>query len=192
METEITCDVATLHQSRPFELAGKLSGVSPVRPHVEPKSRPYDFVLVARYGEQITTVERDWRFPSLVNSIQCRYMERWLPIDGQYSLLRLRHAYFHLDHHSGPDNPPEEIFAFHWEPLADVVEDGDGGYLGKPHLHITCAREPVGHAHFGTTLTVDADRQSDTDYLNELLEEVFKMVQIEVLERINRDNTGLW
>ena len=190
--TEITCDVQTLHRVRPTELAERLSGVSPVPPHIETKVRPYEFVLVARYGEQITTAERDWRFPSLVASIQCRYMERWLWVDQTQRSLRLRHAYFHLDHHQGPDDVPQEILAFHWEPLPTSPDDKGNDSLRRPHLHITCAREPLGRAHFGTTLTVPAARQSDPEYLNQLLEEVFEMVEVEVLNRINSDPNNPW
>lgn len=189
---EITCDVQTLHRRRPRVLAEKLSGVSPVWPHVEPKPRPNEFVLVARYGQQITTAERDWRFPSLVNSIQCRYMERWLWVDAAQRSLRLRHAYFHLDHHRGPEDVPQEILAFHWEPLPTGPDDDDNNNLRRPHIHITCAREPIGHAHFGTTLTVSPESQSNPGYLDQLLGEVFAMVGVEVLDRINADPNNPW
>lgn len=189
---DITCDVQTLHQLRPTALTGKLSSVSPVSPYVETKVRPNEFVLVARYGEQITVVERDWRFPSLVSSIQCRYMERWLWVDATQSSLRLRHAYFHLDHLQGPEDAPREILAFHWEPLPMGPDDPDNSNLRRPHLHITCAREPLGHAHFGTTLTVPPESQTNPEYLDLLLEEVFAMVEVEVLDRINSDPNNPW
>ena len=189
---DITCDVQTLHQLRPTALTKKLSAVSPVLPYVETKARPNEFVLVARYGEQITVAEREWRFPSLVSSIHCRYMERWLWVDATQRSLRLRHAYFHLDHHRGPEEVPREILAFHWEPLPTGPGDAHNNRLRRPHLHITCAREPLGHAHFGTTLTVPPESQSDPEYLDRLLEEVFAMVEIEVLDRINSDPNNPW
>ena len=187
---EITCDNRTLHQLRPNELASRLSGVSTVRPFVQPTPRPYEFVLAARHGPRPSGPERDWRFPSSVRSIHCRYIEIWLPVDALDRSFRLRHAYFHLDHHQGPDTPPKEILAFHWEPLAEMEVEGASEYPCRPHLHITSAPEPLGHAHFGATLTVNDDNQSNSTYLNELLDEVFKMIQVEVLDRINADPNG--
>ena len=190
--TEITCDIGTLHGARPTDLVSRLSWVSPIRPYVEPKARPNELILVARYGNQITTAERDWQFPSLVSSIRCRYMERWLPIDQKYDPLRLRNAYFHLDHHEGPDNAPQEIFAFHWEPIAEINPDDVDAYVRRPHLHIRSAREPLGHSHLVATLTVSDDDQSNVAYLDELLNEVFRLVEVEVLGRINSAQDGSW
>ena len=65
--------------------------------------------------------------------------------------------------------------------------EGASEYRRRPHLHITCAPEPLGHAHLGNTLTANNDNQSNPAYLNQLLDEVFEMVQVEVLDRINSD-----
>ena len=182
---DVICEVTELSRTRPTRLAESLSVVSSIAPHVEYRSWPHEFILVAKYGQQISESLREWKFPSSVPFIDCRYIERWLPVDASYRNLRLRNAYFHLDQHRGPDNPPKEVLAFHWEPILANGSAGEATNLDRPHLHFSLAPQPLHRSHFVVTLTVPSHGQASVDYLNELLEEVIRMVGVEVLSRIS-------
>ena len=180
-----------LNQARPGILAGFLAGVSPVIPFVQHKSHMYVSELIARYGTPGTPSVREWSFPSVVDSIDCRYIERWLPTDNSNSKLRLRHSYLHLYHHKGPEEEPKEILAFHWEPIGDSSDDEAPGELRRPHIHMTAARQPLGRSHLGITLTVPPAKQGNVDFLNNLLCEVIQLVRVEILDRIEA-NPANW
>ena len=182
---DVTCDTRTLAQLRPTDIARCLAGVSTISPHIHPKSRALEFVLVATHGQPLTPTEREWSFPSTVDWIDCRYMERWIPVGATDETWRLRHAYFHLYQHFGPDDPPKEMFAFHWEPSDDSSPNGSSEYNRRPHLHLASALGPLSRSHFVVTLTVSPDSQASVGYLNELLDEVIKMAGTEVLDRIS-------
>ena len=78
----------------------------------------------------------------------------------------------------------KKIFAFHWEP-SDVNGPNDSDeYNRRPHLHLASALGPLSRSHFVVTLTVSPDSQASVRYLNELLDEVIKMVGTEVLDRM--------
>ena len=186
----LTCDIATLAQSRPSTLTDCLSRISTVSPYVSHKSGPFEFVLVARYGAQLTDVVREWSFPSTVESIRCRYIERWLPVDNAHQIWNLRHAYLHLDRHLGRNELPQEIFAFHWEPTRNRSLDEEGEYEQQPHAHFAFAPYPLLRSHFGVTLTVAPNEQANIAYLDRLLDEVINMVRIEVLNRILSSPNG--
>ena len=180
----VTCDIETLAQSRPMDIARCLSGVSTVSPFIHPKSRRLEFVLVAAHGQPLTATEREWSFPSTVDWIECRYMERWLPVGATDDEWRLRHAYFHLYQHLGPDDPPKEILAFHWEPIGDDGSSTGAEHIRRPHLHLASSFEPLTRSHLIVTLTVPPESQTSVGYLNELLDEVIRMVGSEVLDRM--------
>ena len=187
---DVICGIGELSQERPTRLARSLSAVSNVSPFVEAKSWPHEFILVAKHGRQISDSLREWNFPSTVPSIDCRYMERWLPMDASYNELKLRHAYLYLYRHYEADRPPKEVLAFHWEPMPDKQADGEGVYRERPHMHFGLAPPPLHRSHFVVTLTVDSERQASVEYLNELLDAVIKMVEVEVLDRIGDRPTG--
>lgn len=186
----VICDMASLNQERPEVLAECLAGISPIRPFVQHKSRPHVSDLVASFGVQNTRSLREWGFPSIVDSIECRYIERWLHVDDTDHTLKLRHTYFHLYHHEDPDQSPREILAFHWEPLGSDDDDGGRELLWRPHLHLAFAPQPLGRSHVVVTLTVAPHEQADLEYLDELLREVMNMVRIEILNRINANPRG--
>ena len=181
---DVRCDIETLAQSRPVDIARCLSGVSTVFPHIHPKSRRLEFVLVAAHGQPLTATEREWSFPSTVDWIECRYMERWLPAGATDQVWKLRHAYFHLYQHLGPDDAPKEMFAFHWEPIGDDGSSAGPEHTRRPHLHLASSLEPLSRSHLVVTLTVPPDSQTSVEYLNELLDEVIRMVGVEVLDRM--------
>ena len=112
-------------------------------------------------------------------------MERWIPVGPTDETWRLRHAYFYLYQHLGPDDPPKEMFAFHWEPSEDDSQNQGDDYNHRPHLHLASAPWPLSRSHFVVTLTVSPDSQSSVTYLNEMLDEVIKMVGTEVLDRMS-------
>ena len=180
----LTCDIKTLAQSRPMDLGRCLSGISTISPYVHPKSRHSEFVLVAAYGQPLTATEREWSFPSTVDWIECRYMERWLPVGATDDVWKLRHAYFYLYQHLGPNVPPKEIFAFHWEPVGDDGSNAGAEHIRRPHLHVASSLESLTRSHLVVTLTVPPSSQTNVSYLNELLEEVMGMVGVEVLNRM--------
>ena len=189
---DVTCEISELSQARPTHLAICLSAVSDVRPFVQKKTGPQELILVAKYGEQISDRVREWNFPSIVRSIECRYMERWLQSNTSQSEYKLRLVHFYLYQHYGPDELPKEVLAFHWEPIPDHRSDDEDGYRERPHLHVGLAPAPLPRSHFVVTLTVPSERQANVGYLNELLDAVFKMVGVEVLDRIrNRPNGWL-
>lgn len=187
----LTCDISRLANSRPSILSECLSGISPVRPYVSPKSRQYEFLLVASYGGQLSDALREWNFPSTVDSIQCRYIERWLPAEATDQEWKLRHAYFHLYKHFDRNKSPEEIFAFHWEPEGVYRPNEGEEYERRPHLHFAFAPNPLFRSHFAITLTVAPDGQANVDYLDALLNEVVDMVRVEILNRI-LSNPRVW
>ena len=180
----------TLNRERPNFLAECLSDVSSVRPYVQHKSGPYVSQLVASFGAQSTRPLREWSFPSTVDSIDCRYIERWLPIDDANQKWRLRLAYFHLYLHTGPNQDPKEILAFHWEPFGDSDTSDERELLRRPHFHWVLTRPPLGRSHVVVTLTVAPDGQSSPDYLNLLLREVMNLVKVEVLIPIESNPEG--
>ena len=155
---DVTCDIRTLASLRPTDIARCLSGISTISPHVQTKSRGFEFVLVAAYGQQLTSQEREWSFPSKVDWIECRYMERWLQVGVRDETWRLRHAYFYLYQHFGPEDPPKEMFAFHWEPSEDNSPNDSDELSRRPHLHLHSAPGPLSRSHLVVTLTV-APRQ---------------------------------
>ena len=140
-------------------------------------------MLVAAYGQPVSPAEREWGFPSVVKGVECRYMERWLPVGSRDEQWTLRHSYLHLYRHTGVDIPPREIFAFHWEPDANQA-GGTGENSQRPHVHVTSAPEPLPSAHLVVTLTVSPTEQSSVIYLNHLLQEVSQIVGNEVLRRM--------
>ena len=181
---DVTCDIRTLAQSRPTDIARCLAGVSTVSPYIHPKSRGLEFVLVAAYGQQLTAQEREWSFPSKVDWIECRYMERWLQVGATDETWRLRHAYFYLYQHIGPDDPPQEMFAFHWEPSEGNGLNDSHEPNRRPHLHLHSVPGPLSRSHLVVTLTVSPASQASVGYLDELLDEVINMVGTEVLDRM--------
>ena len=181
---EIICDMQTLNECRPTFLATCLSAVSPVQPYVYHRSGPNQSLLVASYGAQNTRSERERSFPSNVDSIECRYMERWLAVGNTDQERRLRNTYFHLFRQEGPEERPKELFAFHWEPVVGDELDHGHAYRQRPHFHMSFGPDPLPRSHFVVTLTVGAGGQDNVDYLNGLLDEVVKMVNAEVLELI--------
>ena len=183
---DVTCDLQTLDHKRPNELAERLSGVSPVTPFVEHSSGQQSSQLVASYGYQKTRPARERSFPSTVDSIDCRYIERWIPTDKDGRERKLRNAYLHLYHHKGPEQEPDEILAFHWEPGGA----NENQSLLRPHFHLTTSPQPLGHSHIFTTLTVSPKDQSSVQYLNGLLDEVIATVKVEFLDRISGNGYG--
>ena len=158
----------------------RLKLVSDAPLYVERKSTSSEFALTARSGEKLTSDMRRWSFPSSVDSIICKYGERWRPTSPNAQEFRLQTVYFQLLEHHGRDEEPKEIVAFHWHAV-----DGGGGYAGLPHLHVEAADNPLPRAHFGVTLTVEA-QQNTVEYLDRLLDEAIAMVEAEVLQRIQR------
>ena len=187
---DVICEMEHLNQSRPATLAGFLAGVSSVTPFVQHKSYPYVSELIASYGKPLTPSVREWSFPSVVDSIECRYIERWLPTDNSDRQLRLRHSYLHLYHHEGPHEEPREILAFHWEPIGDSSDSDSSEGIRRPHIHMTVARQPLGRSHLGVALTVPPNKQSNVDFLDKLLCEVIQLVRVEVLDRIEANPAG--
>ena len=183
---EVICDLRTLDQTRPYELAEFLSKISLVRPFVEHHSAQQSSVLVASYGNQKARPARERSFPSTVDTIDCRYIERWIPIDKEGSKRKLRNAYLHLYHHIGPEQDPNELLAFHWEPGGENEDE----FLLRPHFHMTRSPQPLSHSHLFATLTVSPHNQASVQYLNALLDEVIRTVRVEVLDRITAYRDG--
>ena len=121
---DVTCDIRTLTQSRPSDLAKCLSGVSRLWPYIHPRTLQYEYQFVASsHGGRSNAPVREWDFPSTVETIQCRYMERWLPTEASDEIWTLRNTYLHLFWHMRLEEKPREIFAFHWKPSVVVSEE---------------------------------------------------------------------
>ena len=160
-----------------------MAEVSDAHVNVSPISRTSEVVLAVSHGRQTETDERKWNFPSKVESVVCRYLERWLPLDATAQRFTLRNVYFYLFAQVEREADPRELLAFHWEPTRPLA-DGQDPDLRRPHLHLTVAPRPLPKSHFCVTLTVASRDQSSVDYLDTLVGEALRMVKVEVLDRV--------
>ena len=181
--TDVLCEVGSLRTKRAQGITHRLGRVADVVPHVTPRSLSDSFALIAKYGEQISSSDRDWTFPSAVHSIVCQYRELWRPVGSTGQEFKLENVQFQLLQHRGADKSLDEIAAFHWHPLL-LVENREQRYNNRPHLHLTRAPEPLAKSHLAVALTVATEHDTTVEYLDQLLDEAIEMVAIEILERL--------
>ncbi len=168
-------------KDRPTGLSGRLQQLSSDRVHVEPRSISSIIEIAARPpGNPSTVARNDWTFHSNVESIICHYREIWQFIDIGGKECRLHNLHFHLLQYSGPNDPTEELLAFHWHPTA-TTSDALGHHSHRPHLHFSVAPDPLPKAHLGVTLGVATSDQVTVPYLDAWLDEAVRMVATEVL-----------
>ena len=179
--TAIVCGVGDLSRSRPNGIRQRLTLVSYETLHIETRSLSTIFEITATHGAPSSVVRRDWTFPSIIDRVVCQYRELWKPNEKTGQSFRLENVQFQLLKYLGPDEPLQEIVAFHWHPTGSDV-NGKHHYNRCPHLHFSLAPEPLPKSHFGVTLAVTTSQQATVGYLDNLLDAAVGMLRVEVLE----------
>lgn len=96
--------------------------------------------LVASDTATSSLQHRETNFSTAVSDVRCQYFELWKGSMGE--MLTLNRAYFTLLRVVPTTRVFEEVLCLHTDP-------GDGDELKQgPHLHISCAPEPLPHCHF--------------------------------------------
>ena len=88
--TEVFCDPRSFGAPSRSRIIARMAEVSDANLNVSPISRAAEVVLAVSYGKQTVSDERMWSFPSTVDSVVCRYLERWLPVDATAQQFTLR------------------------------------------------------------------------------------------------------
>lgn len=118
---------------------------------------------------------RDESFRTSVDLIRCRYFELWKS-EGSSNLI-LDRAYFTLVTAVPETHGFSELLGIHSDP-ADVSNLKQG-----PHLHVSCAKDPIPHCHFPLDLGALNSVLSDCSTLTDALARAINTVATDVLPR---------
>ncbi len=181
--TSIVSDVETLTQVRPGAIRERLRPLSGLTLGVDPKTRYRTLAIGVKHGIPSSHNVREWTFPSVAEDIRCHYSEQWLPLDRAEGMWEFERVHFHLLREPAYDQGRGEIVLFHWQPHAGDETD-DIEYPRRPHLHVNAEDVPLRKAHLAVDLAPTAREVSSIEYLDDLLDEVAKMLKEEVVERL--------
>jgi hypothetical protein len=119
---------------------------------------------------------RDERFSTKVGALTCSYFELWRGVGGQDNLV-LDRAYFTLFKTSPESRETSEVLCLHSDP-------GDENDLKRgPHLHLSCAPDPIPHCHFPLEFGFLEAVLKDVDALTSAMRRSIAVVAREVLPR---------
>ena len=118
---------------------------------------------------------REESFRTSVNSLRGRYFELWKVAKGE--TLELDRAYFTLLRVKNGLSDFKEVLCLHSDP-------GDEEELKKgPHLHVSCAEDPIPHCHFPLDLGSLQSVLKDCESLTTAMERAIGVVARDVLPR---------
>lgn len=132
-------------------------------------------VLVASDG---TTRDRRYReetFRTSIPDLRCKYFEVWQP--GKANHVVLNRAYLTLLRVGAPGRDFEELIALHTDP------DDSSDMKQGPHLHVTCAPDPMHHCHFPLAWGFLTQVLRNCDSLTVAFGLAIKMIAQDVLPR---------
>lgn len=118
---------------------------------------------------------REETFRTSVKVLRCRYFELWRVARGKN--LSLDRAYFTLLEVVSPSRPFQELLCVHTDP-----SDNDDLKRG-PHLHVSCAPDPISHCHFPLDFGFLQAVLKDCDSLTAAMRRAIAVVARDVLPR---------
>jgi hypothetical protein len=118
---------------------------------------------------------RDASFRTSVETLRGRYFELWRTV-GRTKLL-LDRAYFTLERIQQASHTFDEILCVHTDP-GDIEE-----YKQGPHLHVTCAEQPIPHCHFPLDLGSLHTVLKDCASLTTAMQRAIRVVATDVLPK---------
>ena len=163
----------------------RLSRVSDENLYVIPRTSYNALELIVNLGGRGSDVTARGMFPTSHDPYIGEYGELWRPVDQYENLYRLDSVQFYIKRHRGPELKPEEIVAFHWQPMANVDRFDGAGFVCRPHFHLSTAADPLAKSHLVATLTVPPDEQNNVEYLDCLLDEAIETIAVEILVRLD-------
>ncbi len=120
-----------------------------------------------RYGEQ--------SFRTSVGALRCRYFELWRATSGTDLVLKC--AYFTLLRVVTITQGYRELLCIHTDPEdTDILKQG-------PHLHVSCAPDPISHCHFPLEFGFLKEVLKDSGTLTEAMKRAIEVVAGDVLPR---------
>ena len=123
---------------------------------------------------------RDWMFRTGAPAVWGQYFEIWSPEDVGQRSWTLQAAYLTIleIRKSGRT----EILGIHCDP-ADGSSEPTRSFKRGPHLHVTCAREPLPKSHFPLNYGHLSNVLQDSAALTKAIRDAVFVVRREVLER---------
>ncbi len=140
------------------------------------KDRPGGMIkLVATDRKASEFHSGDAGFRTKNATLRCRYFELWQgTLKDRLSLYR---AYFTLLLVDPETRSLPELLCIHTDPSdADDLKQG-------PHLHISCARDPIPHCHFPLEFGFLTDVLKDPQSLTSAMQRAISLVARDVLPR---------
>jgi hypothetical protein len=131
--------------------------------------------LVASDAPSNTLQRRQTMFSTTVASIRCQYFELWKVSKGQ--LMTLNRAYFTLLRLDPVRRDFSDVLSLHTDP------DDDDEMKQGPHLHISCAPEPLPHCHFPLEAGFLELVLKDSEALTAAMQRAIGLVAKDVLPR---------
>lgn len=122
---------------------------------------------------------REASFRTSVDVLRGKYFELWRTLGG--TTLVLDRAYFTLERVQQASNSFPEILCLHTDP-GDKEE-----YKQGPHLHVTCAEQPIPHCHFPLELGFLHLVLQDCSALTTAMERAIRVIATDVLPRFKGD-----
>ena len=132
------------------------------------------FVIGASDRNETGNDYSDWRFKTKLDKYDGMYYERWLHFEK--NIYFLERIYFHLYELDLEKTTIKEFVLLHCD-SAEPVSTDHSKYKRSPHLHISCAPQPIPHAHI-------ALNNYDLDVISESLNNLDKAIRksIEMIE----------
>ena len=118
---------------------------------------------------------REAYFHTSVEALRCRYFELWSTSGG--GSLILNRAYFTLVQVDRTAQVFRDILCLHTDP------GGENRYKQGPHLHISCAEQPIPHCHFPLDLGCLDIVLENCDALTDAMQRAIQIVATDVLHR---------
>jgi hypothetical protein len=135
-------------------------------------------VLVATDQAQGSRPRKGESFRTSVKSLRCNYSEEWRVVE--HDTFALHHAYFTLLRVKQSSTEFDEILCLHTDP-------GDDAEFKKgPHLHVSCAEQPIPHCHFPLDLGSLPTVLKDSDALTSAIARAIRVVAEEVVPRFGQ------
>lgn len=114
-------------------------------------------------------------FRTSAAGLRCRYYELWRGSGG--GNFTLNRAYFTLVEVVSETHEYREVLCIHTDP------DDDNELKQGPHLHVSCAPEPMQHCHFPLEFGFLYAVLKDCDSLTSAMERAISIVATDVLPR---------
>jgi len=133
--------------------------------------------LVATDEKTGGSIRTEESFRTSIQGLRCRYYESWRASAGD--TFTLERAYFTLLAILPAAHKYDELLCIHTDP-ADTDDLKQG-----PHLHISCAPDPMRHCHFPLAFGFLEVVLRDCDTLTRAMQRAIRVVARDVLPRYN-------